>query len=110
MAKVSPYHTNSPEYPPKRREVDHVSGTVVDNAVSGSNGVRSVAFQTCVIETADYFYVGRRVVNRRRTNAMPLTVNTAMRFVVEKQSLSVIGDDGKAYKLSLVKKVLKTEK
>jgi hypothetical protein len=30
MAKVSPYHTNSPEYPPQHREVYHDKDTCPD--------------------------------------------------------------------------------
>jgi hypothetical protein len=30
MARISPYHTNSPEYPPKHREVYHDKDTCPD--------------------------------------------------------------------------------
>jgi hypothetical protein len=87
-----------------------LSGTVVGNCVISPDGSSALAFQTCVIETEDYFYFGRKRLNFRATDGVPITANAPARFALEKETLYVIGNDGKEYKLNLVKKVVKTEK
>jgi len=36
----------------------------------------SLPFQTCVIETTEYFYFGRKPVNLRGTKAVPLHIHS----------------------------------
>ena len=81
------------------------SGTVSGGSVSGSTvDVRRVS-QFYVIETDDFIYQAEQRLRWRWSNSVPLTVNDSVKFAIEKNKLYVIGEDGKEYELSLIKKI-----
>ena len=65
--------------------------------------------QQFVIETPEYFYSAEQRLKGKH-KPLPMTVNGSAKYVLDNDTIYVIGDDGKEYKLALTKKVLKTGK
>src|SRR5450631_2116671 len=57
-----------------------LSGTNIGGCVVSPDGDKALAFQTCVIETADSLYFVRKRLNFRGADTVPITVNTPARF------------------------------
>jgi TonB family protein len=85
------------------------NGNVVGGSVTATTIPVRTVFQDFVIETSTHVYVARQLLKWRWSRPVPMTVNTPVRFALDKQDIYVIGEDEKEYKLPLVKKVLKTE-
>ena len=78
------------------------------SASATTTAVRRV-HQLYIIETTDYIYHAEQRLRWRWSNSVPLTVNESMKFAIEKDKIFVIGEDGKEYELSLIKKIKKVE-
>ena len=88
------------------RSSDRLSDT--RGAVAAGTGIIFVkrTSQQFLIETVDDEYlVEQRLKSRQKP--LPMTVNGTARFVIEKDDVYVLGEDGKEYKLGLLKKTLK---
>src|SRR5439155_4076354 len=78
-------------------------------AVGPSIVILPKVVQRFVIGTPEYFYSAEQRLKGRQ-KPLPMTVNGSVKYALDKETIYVIGDDGKEYKLALTKKVLRTDK
>jgi hypothetical protein len=52
MAKIKPYHTDSPEYPPKHREVHHDHDDCHDGKAIKSSHRKDGRWSSCMLQTS----------------------------------------------------------
>ncbi len=63
-----------------------------------------------VIESGDYTYIAKRTLISYRDKQLPLTVNDAVKFAVEKDDFYLQDDRGKEHKLTIEKKTRNEKK
>jgi hypothetical protein len=88
------------------RDSSRVTDTRGAVAVGPSVVLARRVSQQFVIETPEYLYVVEQRL-KGRSKPLPMTVNGPVRYAIDKDTVYVIGEDGKEYKLDLTKKTLK---
>jgi hypothetical protein len=83
------------------------TGSTTHATANGSTVAVHRVSQVFVIETADRWYVASQRLRWRWSKPVPMTVNTPVKFAVEKDKLYVVGEDQKEYELTIEKKGLK---
>lgn len=82
------------------------TGKVVDTQLDTRPfGLSTADWQVVAIGSGDYTYTGQRMLKFRWSKRANLTVNTPVKFAVEKQKLFLVDDDGKEYELDIFKRI-----
>jgi len=91
------------------RDSNRVTDTRGAVAVGTSVVLARRVVQQFVIETSEYLYVVEQRL-KGKAKPLPMTVNGPVRYAIDKDTVYVISEDGKEYKLDLTKKTLKTDR
>jgi hypothetical protein len=88
-----------------------VYGTGTSGTYSGSASSHHIAHygfdDTYVIDSEKYVYVVMRMRKNRHSRMAHLIVNAPLRFAAEKGSLFVVDEDGREFKMRIVKETMK---
>jgi hypothetical protein len=95
-----------------RRYVGSISdgSTTEDGTTSHSSGSSTAIYrvhQVYVIEVGQYVYVSQERLRWKWSKPADLTVNAPVKVAIEKNTMYLIGDDGKEHEAEIVKKTLK---
>lgn len=80
-------------------------GKVTDEATTTNTYAGQAPRQTVVIACAGYTYTAELILRWRWSKDANLTVNTPVKFAVERRKLFLVDDSGKQYELNIVKRV-----
>ncbi|HXI89963.1 MAG TPA: hypothetical protein VNO24_08115, partial [Blastocatellia bacterium] len=88
--------------------IDIISEPYKAGTLYGSGGLQGERI-IYMIEAGQYVYAIAHI-HFPRDKAMPVTVNTTVKFVIDKSKAYLLDEDGKEHELKFVKKTLKEDK